>query len=124
MENKFKKIFFLLINLLTVIFLFTIIDHYIHGLENAWSVPEYYFKHKIPYGFLLAVIGLALSIKIKNIWLKSLIVGGFTAVTLQFNYFVSGYALDFVLIFLFIHLIILYPLLVLMFWIYNKQEHI
>lgn len=120
MREKIINIAFVGINLLTVILLFTVGDYFVHSLEEYWSVPPHYFWNKVPAAYLLAIIGLFLSTKIRNIWLKTTIVGGFTAVLLQGKYFIQGYPLDFVILFLFIHFAILYPLLALMFWINNK----
>lgn len=119
-KEKIVQVIFTLLNLLSVILIFTIIDHSVHSLNDSWSVPDYYFKHKIPYGFLLSVFGLVLAIRIQNIWLKALIVGGFTAIALQTNYFLQHYPLDFVLIFALLHFLMLYPFLVLMFYINGK----
>ncbi len=121
-KEKILNGIFILINLLSVILVFTIVDYLIHGLEEVWSVPPHYFINKVPAAFLLAIIGLFLSARIRNVWLKALVTGGFTAVFLQGKYFIQGYPLDFVILFLFIHFAILYPLLVLMFWAYNKYS--
>lgn len=119
-SDLMKEGFFAGIVLLIVILLFTIIDHWIHGLENAWNVPDYYFVNKIPFGFLWGVVGLLFARKFQNIWLKAMIVSGVIAVTLQTRYFIEGYPLDFVLLFLLIHFVILYFLSVGMFLVFNK----
>ena len=123
-KEKVSNAVFLIINLLTVILLFTITDYFTHELRDAFSVPPHYFWNKVPAAFGLAVIGLLLSIKIKGVWLKALVTGGFTAVLLQGKYFIEGYPLDFVFLFLLLHFLMLYPLLVLMFWVYNKYSKI
>lgn len=120
MKEKLFKVAFYLIVLLIVILLFTVIDHVIHGLNGAWSVPEYYFRNKIPFGFIWGVMGLFLAKKIKNIWLKAIVFSGTIAVTLQVRYFIEGYDLNFVFLFLLIHFIILYFLSLGMFLIFNK----
>lgn len=120
MKEKLIKGIFIAIILLIVIFLLTIIDHAIHGLDAAWSVPDYYFKNKILFGFPLGVIGLVLARKFQNIRIKAMIFAGVIAVALQMRYFIEGYALSFVLLFLLIHFIILYFLSVGMFLIFNK----
>ncbi len=121
-KDKILNVVFLLINLLTAILIFTLGDYLVHIMENAWSVPPHYFWNKVPAGLLLAVIGTLIATKIKNIWLKALIVGIFTATLLQGRYFIEGYALDFVIIFLFIHFAILYFPLVIVFSAYNKYK--
>jgi hypothetical protein len=120
MKGKLLKGIFIGTVFLIVILLFTIIDHAIHGLENKWSVPDYYFRNKIPFGFIWGIIGLLFSRKFKSIWSKALIVSSIIAIALQFRYFTEGYPLDFVLVFLLIHFIILYFLSVGMFLVFNK----
>lgn len=120
MNPRLQKGISTCIILMVVIILFTIIDYFIHGLENYWSVPDYYFKNKIPFGFLWGLVGLFIASKYKNIWLKSLIFSGTIAVTLQIRYFIEGYALDFVLIFLLFHFLTLYFLSLGMFKIFEK----
>jgi hypothetical protein len=120
MSTKLQKIIFESVVVLIVVLLFTIMDHYIHGLQDKWGVPDYYFKDKIPFGFLWGLVGLLLAIKFSNIWLKSLIFAGTIAVTLQFRYFIEGYPLDFVLIFLSLHFIMVYLLAVGMFTTFKK----
>ncbi len=120
MKEKILKFAFIGIVLLIVILLFTIGDHFVHGLEDKWSVPEYYFRNKIPFGYLWAVVGLFLARRFKDIWLKSLVVAGTVAVILQLRYLIEGYPLDFVLWFMLFHFLILYVLVVGMFWLFNK----
>ncbi len=122
MKTKVANVFFLLINLLSAIVTFTIIDHFIHGLEDAWSVPPHYFINKIPAAFVLAIIGTLLAIKVKNVWLKSLIVGAFTAILIQTKYYLQGYPIHFVVLFAFLHFFMLYPLLVIMFKFYYQYR--
>jgi hypothetical protein len=120
MSLKLKKSIFIGIVLLILILLFTIVDHFLHGLDNAWSVPDFYFKDKIPFGFLWGIVGMLFARKIKNLWCKAVIFSGIIAVTLQFRYFIEGYALSFVLLFLMIHFIVLYFLSIGMFSIFNR----
>lgn len=120
MKEKILKQIFLGIILLIVILLFTIVDYTIHGLQSAWSVPDYYFRNKIPFGFLWGIIGLLITHKIQNLWLKALVVSGIIAITLQTRYFIEGYPLNFVFIFLLFHFLILYCLTAGMFWVCNR----
>ncbi|MFA5889200.1 MAG: hypothetical protein WCW47_00020 [Candidatus Paceibacterota bacterium] len=120
MKEKIIRLSFTTVVLLIIILLFTIADHFIHELENAWGVPDYYFRNKIPFGFLWGLVGLLLVRKFQNIWIKALVVAGVITITLQVRYFLEGYTLDFVLLFLFIHFAILYVLLVPMFIILRK----
>lgn len=120
MKDKISNGVFVTVTLLAVILLFTIIDHAIHSLENAWNVPDYYFKDKIPAGFLWGIVGLLFARKFQNIWLKALTVAGIIALALQVRYFLEGYPLGFVLVFLLFHFIILYFLSVGMFLVFKK----
>lgn len=120
MNTKFQKYIFIGVVLMIVIIVFTIIDHYIHGLEKYWSVPSYYFTDKIPFGFLWGIAGLFLARKFDNIWLKSLIFSGVISITLQTRYFIEGYPLGFVLLFLLFHFSILYLLSLGMFKVFKK----
>lgn len=106
--------------LLIVILLFTIFDYYSHSLSDLWSVPEYYFRNKIPAGFLLGVLGLFLARNVQNVWWKSFVVSATIAVILQIRYYIEGYAPSFVFVFLLIHFVILYLLVSAMFLITKK----
>lgn len=120
MKRKLLNGAFRAVILLVVILLFTIIDHFIHGLKDTWSVPDYYFRNKIPFGFLWGVAGLLIAKKFQNIWLKATVVSGVIAITLQSRYLIEGYPLGFVLWFLLFHFIILYFLSIGMFSAFNK----
>ena len=119
MKERFLNGIFVGIVLLITVLLFTVIDHAIHELEKAWSVPDYYFRNKIPFGFLWGIVGLLFARKFQSIWIKSLLVSGVISIILQFRYFIEGYPLNFVLSFLLIHFIILYLLSVGMFFVLN-----
>lgn len=120
MKEKLNNITFSLLLLMIVILLFTIFDNSIHGLQDIWSVPEYYFKDKIPFGFLWGIVGLIFARKVHNTYLKALTVSGIISVTLQTRYFLEGYPLSFVFLFLLFHFIILYFLSLGMFLILKK----
>jgi len=93
------------------------------ALFNRYRAPaDYYFRNKIPAAFLLGIIGLFLTRKFQNTWLKTMTVAGIIAVFLQTRYSIEGYPLSFVLLFLLIHFIILYFLSMGMFLIFNKYN--
>ncbi len=117
---KLQKHLFVGIVLMIVILLFTIIDHFLHSLENSWSVPDYYFKNKIIFAFLWGVVGLFAARRIEKLWLKAFVVSSIISVTLQTRYFIEGYNLNFVLLFLLFHFIILYILSLIMFRIFKR----
>lgn len=120
MASKILKGVMILMILMIVILLFTIIDLMVHSVSDTWSVPEYYFKNKIPFGFLWWIVGIFCSKKIKNIWWKSGVIAGIIAIALQMRYFIEGYAISFVFLFLLFHFIILYLLFWGMFFVDGK----
>ena len=122
MNTKAIPIMYTGIALLIVILLFTLVDHTIHGLNPTWAVPDYYFRNKIPFGFLWGIVGLFLARKVPGIWLKAVIFSGVIAVVLQFRYFIEGYPLGFVVLFLFIHFAILYVLSLGMFVVFSRKR--
>lgn len=117
-----KKIFLIAISLLLVIVCFAFIDYRIHDLKIEWGVPDYYYKDKIIYGFLWGIVGLFLARKLRNIWLQSLVFSGVIAITLQTRYFLEGYDLSFVILFLLFHFLILYFLSLIMFVVLQKNK--
>lgn len=122
MKEKIIRLSLVAAILFVVILLFAAIDYPIHTLGETWNVPDYYFKNKILFGFLWGIIGLLIAGRFKSIWLKAASVATIVSVTLQFRYFIEGYALDFVLLFLLIHFLILFFLSILMFLILNKYK--
>lgn len=122
MRGKFLEGIFTAIILLIVILFFTIIDYWIHELRDIWSVPDYYFRNKIPFGFLWGMVGLLVATRLRNIWLKALGVAGIIAISLQVRYFIEGYNLTFVFLFLPFHFIIVYFLSLGMFVIIGKYK--
>ncbi len=121
MHSKSKNYLFTGMLLLTAVLLFTIVDHYFHGLKATWSVPDYYFKDKIPFGFFWAVVGYLIARKVRSTPANALIVSGVVATTLQVRYFLEGYPKSFVFIFLFLHLAILFVFTFVMFAFAKKK---
>lgn len=110
-----------LAKLLLLILLFALIDYFFHSLTKNWAVPEYYFKNKIIYGFLWSIPALWISSGLSNIYIKSFSFSAIISIVLQIRYYIEGYPLDFVLIFLVIHFLILYILSLIMFAKLNKN---
>ncbi len=123
MKEKLLDAVFIALNLLTVILLFTILDHAVHVLESAWKVPDYYFRNKIPFGFLWGVAGIFLAERTRGVWFKALLFSGLVAVALQVRYFLEGYPVSFVLLFLLFHFIILYCLSLGMFFLFKSEKY-
>lgn len=92
--------------ILGIILLFAGIDFLAHKLSHEYDVPSYYFRNKIIYGTIIAFIAY-LFLKNKKPFMKALGVSAITCVLLQIRYYLEGYPLDFVVLFLFIHFVIL-----------------
>lgn len=90
---------------LVIIVVGTIIDYVVHSASESFYVPFEYYRNKVLfgvfYGFLFLHVGRWLGIK-KAEWLAffSLAV---VAISLQLKYFLQGYDLFFVILFLFFH---------------------
>lgn len=117
MNIKWLAILFILI------LVFTAIDYVFHIVKAEWSVPEYYFRNKIIFGFLWGIPALFIASKLPKLWQKSLIFSGVLAVILQTRYYLEGYPTNFVLIFLLIHFLILLALSFVMFKLVNKYKN-
>lgn len=109
--------------LFILILAFTAIDYVFHILKAEWSVLEYYFRNKIIFGFLWGIPALFIAWKSPKLWQKSLIFSVILAVILQARYYLEGYPINFVLIFLLIHFLILLALSFIMFKSVNKLMH-
>lgn len=104
---------------LMIILIFAGVDYLIHSLSNEYDVPSYYYRNKIIFGTLIGYLSYLLFQK-KSVVVKSLSVSLFVSVLLQVRYFIEGYPLDFVLLFLLIHFIILLPVSFVIFKISSK----
>ncbi len=112
------------VRLAVLILAFAAIDYFFHTLTPQWEVPEYYFRNKIIFGFLWGLLILFFALKFSGLWQKSLFFSGALSVILQARYYWEGYPINFVIIFLFIHFLILVALSAAMFkWTnnYNKK---
>jgi len=110
------------ISLLIVILVFAAADFAIHGLQDRWAVPDYYFRNKIIFGFVWAVVGFVASRRFKGVLTRALVVAGVVSVTLQARYFIEGFPLDFVIVFLLIHFLILWVLFTGMFRVFKSLD--
>ena len=103
----FKKVFVALIFIFEVILIFTFFDYLIHGLSQEYSVPAQYFINKIIYGTIIGFITY-LFVRKKPVLKKSFILSAIVSILLQTGYYLQGYSLNFVLLFLAIHFVILF----------------
>lgn len=101
--EEYTKIIFTII---LIILIFTFFDFLIHQLSEQYSVPSYYFRNKIIFG---TFIGIAAYLLLRNKKLigKSIGFSAIIAILLQTRYFIEGYSLKFVIVFLFIHFFVL-----------------
>ena len=89
-----------------IILPFTLIDFFIHKLSNEYDVPGYYFRNKVIFGTLIGFFSY-LFVRKQKLWVKSLAFSAIVSVLLQTRYYLEGYPLDFVFLFLGIHFAIL-----------------
>jgi len=93
---------------LAVILVFGAFDYVAHSSSDEYSVPPRYFRNKIIFGTLYGFIAYVLARRLplfRRAFVFSLVV----SILLQIRYFLEGYALDFVILFLGIHFLILLP---------------
>jgi hypothetical protein len=90
---------------LVIIVAGTAIDFVVHSLSEKFAVPEYYFKDKIIFGTLWGFVAVLVFQRVHNLNLKAVLMSATVAVLLQIRYFLTGYALWFVILFLFLHFI-------------------
>ncbi len=105
-KKELQEYFMIFIVVLFIIIVFTLFDYWIHTLDEDYGVPSYYYRNKIIYGTIIGFITY-LFVKKQKPFKSSLIFSGIIAVLLQIRYTIEGYALDFVVLFLFIHFLIL-----------------
>ena len=106
--NFIKKIVTSFLLVFGIILIFGLFDYFFHQLSAEYSVPPRYYPNKIIYGTIIGFITFWLLTNLEQPWLKSLIFSAVIAVLLQIRYFLEGYPLDFVVLFLFIHFFILW----------------
>lgn len=104
---EFKTYAFWFAVLLGIVLIFTAVDFLIHSLSSEYSVPDTYFRNKIIVATVYACILYYLFRK-KSILTKALAISGITSVFLQTGYYLKGYPLDFVFLFMGIHFVILF----------------
>jgi len=108
-DFSIKTLIFVFILVLIIILIFSGIDYLIHLLKEEYSVPDYYFPHKIIYGTIIGFITYFFIRKQKPA-IKALIFSATISILLQINYYLQGYPKDFVFLFLGIHFVILFVL--------------
>lgn len=120
-KNNYKRTALIVLTILIVIIIFAFIDYLFHMLKEEYAVPSRYFRNKIIYGAIIGWI-IYYFVRKKKPFVKSLIFSGVVSVLLQTRYFLEGYDLSFVILFLFIHLVILVAVSYLSFKILEKTS--
>ena len=119
MKINIKKLVITFVIVLAIILIFALGDYFIHLLDEEYAVPSRYFPNKIIYGTIFGFATL-LFLRKQKIFVKSLIFSAVVTLLLQVRYFLEGYPLDFVLLFLAIHFGILLPTSLIIFKLFEK----
>ncbi len=97
--------------MLLVIGLGTVIDYFVHSSSERFAVPSWYYRNKVIFGTVWGAVAVLVSLKfIQNYRWRALFVALVVAVVLQIKYFLEGYDLFFVFLFMGLHfLMFLWP---------------
>ena len=120
MKIDFKKLGESFFVILLIIFVFTLIDFFVHQLSGEYSVPSYYFRNKLIFGTIWAFVVYLFVRKLKPL-AKAAIISAVVVVFLQIKYYLEGYPKDFVFLFLGIHFVILLATTLLVFKLFEKK---
>jgi len=116
---KFRNLALIFLSVFIIILIFTLIDVLVHSLSEEYAVPDYYFRNKIISGTIIGFVTYLL-IKRSSLFVKSLIFSAVVSILLQIRYFLEGYSLKFVIEFLFFHFLMLLPVSLVCFKIFNE----
>lgn len=106
---SFGRVFSIVLIIIGIILVFTFLDYLVHQLSTEYAVPDYYFRNKIIYGSLWAILFYFIIRKWnKGTVLKSLVFSALISIVLQARYAYEGYSWEFVIEFLFFHFFILW----------------
>jgi len=99
-KNNLKQLGFILL----IVLLGTIIDYAVHSSSQRFFVLLEYYPNKIIFGTFWGFV----SFKILRRWIKTpmalaVSMCAFVSIVLQTKYFLQGYAVDFVILFMFLH---------------------
>ncbi len=114
-KNKIKNLFLIFLIIFVIILLFAFVDFLFHSLSEEYAVPPRYFPNKILYGTIYGFI-IFLLVRKQSPFTKSLLFSLIVDISLQTRYFLEGYPLDFVFLFLILHFLILFPIS----WVFFK----
>lgn len=117
-----RKVLYAILAIVIIILLFTLFDAFIHQLGEEYAVPDYYFTNKIIYGTIWALIFYFLFRKwATKLYIKSFVFSALISIILQARYAYEGYSWEFVIEFLFFHLLILWPVSYLVFKLFRRK---
>ncbi len=114
-KEKIKNLFLIFLIIFAVILIFAFFDYLLHSLSDEYAVPPRYFPNKIMYGTIYGFF-IFLLVRKQSPFIKSFLFSLIVDVSLQTRYFLEGYPLDFVLLFLILHFMILFPVS----WVFFK----
>ena len=118
-QINFRSLFFIFLFIFAIISIFTFIDYLAHLLSEEYFVPFWYFRNKLIFGTIIGFIAY-LIVRNKGLFARALAFSTSVSVLLQAGYFMEGYPLGFVVLFLLIHFIILLPVSLAVFKISEK----
>ena|SRR3989344_3904264 len=118
---KLKDYIFLFFIAVLIIGVFTLIDYYVHGLSEEYSVPGYYFKNKIIFGTIYCFLGL-LILRKWGLWVRTLVLSIVISILLQARYYLEGYPREFVFEFTLFHFLMLVPSFLIVLWAYGVWD--
>ncbi len=119
MNMKLKDYIFLFFIAVVIIGIFTLIDYYVHGLSEEYSVPGYYYRNKMIFGVVYCFLGL-LILRRLGLWMKAFVLSIAISILLQARYYLEGYPREFVFEFMLYHFLMLVPSFLIVFWAYDK----
>ena len=79
------------------------IDWIAHQISPEYAVPSYYFRNKIIYATIWGLLGLTALRNQNNMAKKAAWISFFIAVALQTRYYLEGYDLTFIMLFMVVH---------------------
>ncbi len=121
MQTKTRNLALTFLAILSIILLFTLVDFFLHSLSADYAVPERYFTNKIIFGTIYG-FAIFLLVRKQKLFLRAFLFSSVLATALQARYFLEGYPLDFVLLFLLLHFLILLPVSWVFFRLMEKRK--
>lgn len=118
---KIKYLSRLFVLIFGVVIVFTFIDFIFHSLKESFAVPGYYYRNKIIFGTLIGFATYFFVRKMKPLN-RAFVFSAVVAILLQVRYFLEGYQLWFVFLFLGLHFLMVLPVSFVAFRISDKKK--